>query len=49
MAVVASKNVPWCARMAGVSCSVHAATACSEIGAPSTWMRSRKLTRWGDV
>lgn len=49
IAVVASKNVPWRASISGISRSVHAVTAPSEIGTPSTWIRSRNDTRCGEV
>ena len=49
MAVVASKNVAPDATIVGCSNDVHAATAASLIGVPSTRMRSRNETRCGDV
>jgi hypothetical protein len=47
--VVASKKVAFRSRIGPISRLVHIATASSEIGIPSTWMRSRKETRCGDV
>ena len=41
--------MPWRASISGISRSVQAATAASEIGTPSTWMRSRNETRCGEV
>ncbi len=35
--------------MVGRSASVHVATASSEIGTPSTWIRSRNDSRCGEV
>ena len=49
MAVLASKKVAFRSRMSGWSRSVHIATASSPIGTPSTRIRSRKETRWGEV
>jgi hypothetical protein len=49
IAVVASKKVARRSSTRGRSRSVHIATADSEIGTPSTWMRSRNDTRCGEV
>ncbi len=49
IAVVASKKVARRSRISGRRRSVHIATASSPIGTPSTRMRSRNDTRWGEV
>ena len=49
IAVVASKKVAPCSSISGRSLAVHIATASSEIGTPSTRIRSRNDTRCGEV
>ncbi len=49
IAVVASKNVAPSSCTRGAMRAVHIATAASEIGTPSTRIRSRNETRWGEV
>jgi hypothetical protein len=49
IAVVASKNVAPTSSTSGVQRSTNSVITVAGIGRPSTTMRSRKSTRWGDV